>query len=69
MDAKTKRKHLNDFKEAAKNIEFAEICIGFLERMPRDPAQRIIKTLKAEQKKYLTKMDYNAAKLGAPYGS
>jgi len=69
MDAKTRRKHLRDFQDAAREIELGGVCIGILEAM-RDPVgQRCIKALNASAQRQLTKLDKAAEKLGAPYGA
>lgn len=70
MDAKTKRKHLNDFTDAHTQIELAEEAIRTLERMDGGAALlRLIASLRREQQRALSRMDAAAAKLGAPYGA
>lgn len=69
MDAKTKRRHLKDFEEAARQIELAGVCIDVLETMHGVAPQRCVKALKAEQQKQLLRLDKAAEKLGAPYGA
>ena len=60
-----KRKHLNDYGAARRNIELTEAAIDLLEKVTG--AQKVIATLKKSQQKHLTKLDAAAAKLGAPY--
>jgi len=61
------RKHLEDYTDAARDIELAEVAIDVLEKMSGATAQRLIKTLKYLQQRALTRLDAAAAKLGAPY--
>lgn len=67
MDTKTQRKHLEEYTDAARQIELAQVCINVLEAMRGDAATRCIRTLKREQDRALTKMDAAAERLGAPY--
>lgn len=69
MDAKTKRKHLNEFTEAHTQIELAEQAINTLERMSGNQPIRMIASLKYLQQRALKRMDAAAEKLGAPYGA
>lgn len=65
-----KRKHLNEFSEARRDIELTEAAINMLERVSSSRAVRsCIATLNRQQQSYLRKMDSAAEKLGAPYGS
>lgn len=69
MDAKVKRKHLDEYTDAAREIELAGICINVLETL-RDPVgQRCVKALKASQQRQIKRLDKAAEKLGAPYGA
>lgn len=69
MDAKTKRKHLDEYWNAARDIELAEVCIRILEGL-RDPAgQRCIKALMDGQQRQIKRMDKAAESIGAPYGA
>ena len=69
LEIAARRTHLNDFQAAVRDIEYAQACIRMLERMTGQAPQRIIKTLKREQQRYLKQIDASAAKLGAPYGA
>lgn len=62
-----KRKHLNDYSAAHRDIELTEAAIEILEKVTG--AQRVIATLKKSQHKHLAKLDAAAEKLGAPYGA
>ncbi len=66
MDAKTKRKHLNDYSAACRDIELTEAAIGILERVTG--ANGVVATLKKKQQVQLRRIDAAAEKLGAPYG-
>jgi len=63
------RKHLNDYTDAARQIELAGACINVLEMMRGTTAERCIKALRAEQHRSLTRLDKAAERLGAPYPS
>ena len=63
------RKALNDYTDAAREIELAGVAIGILETMRSKAAARCIKVLLKNQHSMLTKLDRAAAKLGAPYPS
>lgn len=67
MDAKTKRKHLNDYSHAHRDIELTEAAILLLEKVSN--AQTVVKALKKKQIMHLRRIDAAAAKLGAPYGA
>ena len=67
MDAKTRRKYLNDYSSAHRDIELTEAAIGILERVTG--AQRVIAMLKKSQQRHLSKLDAASVKLGAPYGA
>lgn len=67
MDAKTRRKHLNEYKNALRDLELTELAIEILEKVTG--AQRVIATLKRSQHKHLSRLDAAAEKLGAPYGA
>lgn len=67
MDAKTKRKHLNDYSDAHRDIELTEAAICILERVTG--AQGMVAALKKKQHGHLRRMDKAAEKLGAPYGA
>jgi hypothetical protein len=67
MNAKAKRKHLDEFSTAFRDIEFAEACIETLERLSGATPRRCIKQLKHYQQQALRRMDAAAEKLGAPY--
>lgn len=69
MDAKTKRKHLNDYSKAARDIELAGVAITILERMNCRGAITAINALKRRSTSRIKKLDAAAAKLGAPYGA
>ena len=62
-----KRKHLNEYTDAARQIELAQVCINVLEAMKGNAATQCIRTLKAAQQSALTEMDRAAELLGAPY--
>lgn len=67
-DEKTRRKHLNDYSDAAREIEVAGIAVDVLEKLRFTPAvDRCIKLLQAGQQRQLKKLDAAATKLGAPY--
>jgi len=67
VDAKTKRKHLNDHSRASKEIELTEMAILILERVTG--CYGVIATLKKKQHAQLRRIDAASEKLGAPYGS
>lgn len=67
MDAKTKRKHLNDYTDACRDIELTEAAIGILESVTG--AAGVVATLRRKQRSHLRRIDAAAAKLGAPYGA
>jgi hypothetical protein len=69
MDAKTQRKHLNDYTQAARNIELNEAAIKLLGDLITMEAASAIKVLKRGQQRQLKLLDAAAAKLGAPYGA
>ena len=69
MDQKKQREHLNDYTNAARQIELAGVAIRVLEGMNVPEALRAIKTLERSQQKQLALMDAAAEKLGAPYGA
>ena len=66
--ATARRKLLNAYTDACRQIELAQVCIDVLERMRGAVATHCIHRLKAEQQRALKLLDANAAKLGAPYG-
>jgi hypothetical protein len=64
-----RRKILNDFAAATRDIELTEAAINILERVHDSRAVRSsINALKREQQAHLRRLDAAAAKLGAPYG-
>lgn len=67
MDAKEKRKHLNDYSVAHRDLELTEAAISLLENVTG--TQRVIAALKKSQRKHLDRLDAAAEKLGAPYGT
>ncbi|MBK8772222.1 MAG: hypothetical protein IPM06_17615 [Rhizobiales bacterium] len=67
MGEKTKRKHLNDYSHAHRDIELTEAAINILERV--SGAQTVVKALKRKQQVHLRRLDAAAEKLGAPYGA
>jgi hypothetical protein len=67
MDAKTRRKHLNDYSRAHRDIELTEAAINLLERVSN--AQTAVRALKKKQHAHLRRLDAAAEKLGAPYGA
>jgi predicted ArsR family transcriptional regulator len=67
MDAKTRRKHLNSYTAAYRDIELTEAAIELLEKVTG--TQRVIATLKKSQRRHLARLDAAAEKLGAPYGA
>lgn len=67
MDAKTKRKHLNDYRSAHRDIELTEAAIQLLERVSNTAS--VVATLKRRQHTHLRRLDAAAEKLGAPYGA
>ena len=67
VDAKTKRKHLNDYSHAHRDIELTQLAIDLMERVGN--SETIVKALKNKRHSHLRKMDAAAAKLGAPYGA
>ena len=67
MDAKAKRKHLNDHSAASRDIELTEVAISILEHVTG--AASIVKVLKKKQQVFLRRIDAAAEKLGAPYGA
>lgn len=67
MDAKTRRKHLNDYSAAHRDIELTEVSIGILERVTG--AASVVATLKKKQNAHLRRIAAAAEKLGAPYGA
>ena len=67
MDAKTRRKHLNDYSAAHRDIELTEVAIGILEHVTG--AASVVATLKKKQHAHLRRIDAAAEKLGAPYGA
>ena len=69
MDAKTKREYLNEYTNAARQIELSGVAIAVLEKMHGNTAQRLIKSLHHESARALKRLDAAAAKLGAPYGA
>ena len=69
MDAKTKRKHLNDYTCAAREIELAGVAITILEGMNCREATTAINALKRRSMNRIKRLDAAAAKLGAPYGA
>lgn len=62
-----KRKHLNDYSAAHRDIELTEAAINLLEKVTG--AQRMVAMLKKSQHKHLAKLDAAAEKLGAPYAA
>jgi hypothetical protein len=70
MDAKTRRKHLNDYSAANRDIELTEQAIYMIERVSESrQASAAISLLKREQQRNLRRLDKAAEKLGAPYGA
>jgi hypothetical protein len=69
MDKKTRRKHLNEYTEAARQIELAAVAICVLEGLDGAAAVRCIAALQKEQQRALKRMDRCAEMLGAPYGA
>ena len=67
MDAKTKRKHLEDYSHACRDIELTEVAINILEHVSNAAAE--VKSLKRKQQAHLRRIDAAAEKLGAPYGA
>lgn len=65
--ANKKRDHLNDYTDAAREIEIAGVAIKALECMRSVEAARAIKMLHVAQQRHLKRLDAAAAKLGAPY--
>ena len=61
-----RRKLLNDYSDAHRDIELTEAAINLLEKVRG--TQMVIATLKKSQHKHLAKLDAAAEKLGAPYG-
>lgn len=67
MDAKTRRKHLNDHSAASRDIELTEVAISILERVTG--AESVVKGLKEKQQVFLRRIDAAAEKLGASNGA
>lgn len=67
MDAKTKRRHLNEYSNALRDIELTQLAIDLMERVGNSAT--IVEALKKKRHAHLRKMDSAAAKLGAPYGA
>lgn len=61
----TRRKYLQDYTAAHRDIELTEAAIGLLERVSGTAA--VVKSLKRKQQVALRRLDTAAAKLGAPY--
>ncbi len=61
------RRHLNDFQDAARQIELAQVAIDVMEKMNTRAATAAIRILKRGQQPLLKRLDAAAAKLGAPY--
>ena len=64
---KTRRDYLNDYTDAAREIELAGCCISILEGMRGSAATRCIKAMQQEQQRALKRLDAAAVALGAPY--
>ena len=69
MDAKKRRAILNEYTDAARQIELAGAAIGVLEMMRSREATNAINSLNRGQQRHLKRLDAAAAKLGAPYGA
>ena len=69
MDAHTKRKHLEAYTWAARNIELTGAAIVILEGVDGNEARTAIRVLMRSQQRHLKRLDAAAAKLGAPYGA
>lgn len=63
--AGTKRKHLDNYSHARRDIELTKAAIHLLEQVSN--AQTVVKTLKRKQHAHLRRLDAAAEKLGAPY--
>lgn len=62
-----RRDWLNRYTTTARDMELTDAAIDLLERVSGHAAQQCIQKLKASQLRHLTKLDYAAARLGAPY--
>lgn len=62
-----KRRILNRYTDACRQIELAHQCIRTLEGMRGATVKRCIEALKKEQQRALKQIDKEAAALGAPY--
>lgn len=67
MSTKTQRKHLEDYTDAAREIELSGAAVSVLEGMRSAEAQRAIKLMHTVQQRRLKHLDAAAEKLGAPY--
>lgn len=67
MKTRTPREHLNDYTDAAREIELAGVAIKVLEGLRSAEGARCIKLLEGMQRRQIPLMDAAAAKLGAPY--
>ena len=65
--AKVRRKFLQDYSAAHRDIELSEAAIKLLEGV--SDAGKVIATLKRKQQSHLRRLDSAASKLGAPYGA
>ena len=69
MDTKTRRKHLNAYTMATRNIELSEVAIAVLDRVNTNSSRRAIAILSRGQQQQLKLLDASAEMLGAPYGA
>lgn len=61
------RRILNDYTDAARQLELAGVAINVLEGMNTAEAAKAIKLLERGQQRLVVLLDAAAAKLGAPY--
>ena len=67
MDEKTRRKHLDDYTRACRDIELTGVAIEILEGVSN--AASVVTALKRRQQTHLRRIDAAAEKIGAPYGA
>ena len=67
MTTKTQRQHLNDYTQAAREIELMGAAVTLLENLLMQESAQAIRVLKRGQQRALKHLDAAAAKLGAPY--
>lgn len=67
MSLTEKRRHLDDYHRASRDMELAQVCIDILEQMQDKARTKCIKELKAAQQRQLRELDAAAERLGAPY--